>query len=142
MARYSSLRASDADRDVVAERLRHAAGEGRLEPDELEERLDAALRARTYGELRGLLTDLPGKPVAWERRRTEVAPVAGFALGAAMRVVLVLAVVGVVLVAAALMAAWWVLCVLLWLSLRAARGCHGRVRRHAAWHRPPHARRV
>lgn len=137
MARYSSLRASDADRDAVADRLRHAAVEGRLEPDELEDRLHAALRARTYGELQGLLTDLPGKPVAWERRRAEVAPVAGIALAVALRVVVVLAVVGVVLVVAAMTAAWWLLCALVWMSLRAGRGC-----RHATWHRPPHARRV
>jgi hypothetical protein len=142
MAPYSSLRASDADRDAVAERLRHAAVEGRLEPHELEERLHAALRARTYGELHGLLTDLPGRPVAWERRRAEVAPVAGVALVVAMRVLLVLAVVGVVLVVAALTAAWWVVCALVWLSLRAGRGCNGRLRRNAAWHRPAHPRRV
>ena len=141
-ARYLSLRASDADRDGVAKRLRDAAAEGRLEPDELEERLDAALRARTYGDLQGLLADLPGKPAAWERRRTDVAPVAGVALVVAMRVLVVLAAVGVVLVVAALTAAWWVLCALVWLSLRAARGCNGRVGRSAAWPRPSHARRV
>ena len=47
MAEPSHLRASDADRDAVAERLRRAAAEGRLEPEELEERLHTALRART-----------------------------------------------------------------------------------------------
>ena len=50
MAQPSYLRASDADRDAVAERLRRAAVEGRLQPEELEERLHAALRARTYGD--------------------------------------------------------------------------------------------
>lgn len=55
----SGLRASDADRDQVAERLRMAAAEGRLTADELSERLDAAFRARTYGELGALLADLP-----------------------------------------------------------------------------------
>src|SRR4051812_50015005 len=93
MAPHSSLRASDADRDAVAERLRRAAVEGRLEPDELEERLHSALRARTYGELERLLNDLPSKPVAWERRRTEAMPAARSALVVAMRVVLTLAVV-------------------------------------------------
>ncbi len=53
MARHTSLRASDADRDAVAERLRQAAIEGRLEPDELEQRLHTALRAKTYGDLTG-----------------------------------------------------------------------------------------
>ncbi|MHC3426784.1 DUF1707 SHOCT-like domain-containing protein [Streptomyces sp. DT18] len=55
-------RASDADRDAVAERLREAAAEGRIDFDELDERLGAALGARTYGELRPLLADLPGAP--------------------------------------------------------------------------------
>lgn len=54
------LRASHADRDIVVERLREAAGEGRLDLDELEERLERALTARTYGELAALTTDLPG----------------------------------------------------------------------------------
>ena len=55
MARQSSLRASDADRDAVAERLRQAAVEGRLDADELEQRVHTALRARTYGDLERLL---------------------------------------------------------------------------------------
>ena len=59
MAQRSSWRASDEDRDQIAERLRHATAEGRLHAHELEERLAAALRARTYGELDALVTDLP-----------------------------------------------------------------------------------
>jgi Domain of unknown function (DUF1707) len=55
-------RAADADRDAVAERLRIAAGEGRIEPWELEERLGQAYRAKTYGELATLLADLPSPP--------------------------------------------------------------------------------
>jgi hypothetical protein len=54
-----ALRASHADRDHVVELLRVAAGDGRLSPDELEERLDLALTARTYAELAALVTDLP-----------------------------------------------------------------------------------
>jgi Domain of unknown function (DUF1707) len=54
-----SLRASDADREQVAERLRHATAEGRLTADELEERLQSLFVARTYGELDVLLADLP-----------------------------------------------------------------------------------
>jgi hypothetical protein len=53
------MRTSDADRERVAERLRKAAGEGRLEPDELEQRLETALSARTYGELDEVEADLP-----------------------------------------------------------------------------------
>lgn len=54
-----SLRASDADREQVAERLRHATAEGRLTADELDERLDALYTSRTYGELDALVADLP-----------------------------------------------------------------------------------
>jgi hypothetical protein len=55
----SELLASDADRDWVAERLRGAAGEGRLTPAELEERLEGAFSARTEAELEPLVADLP-----------------------------------------------------------------------------------
>lgn len=54
------LRASDADRERVAQELHRAAGEGRLTLDELQERLDAAYAARTYGELEPIVADLPG----------------------------------------------------------------------------------
>jgi Domain of unknown function (DUF1707) len=57
--RDSQLRASHTDRDEVVEKLRVAAGDGRLTPEELDERLEAALTARTYGELAALTADLP-----------------------------------------------------------------------------------
>ncbi|HTT50867.1 MAG TPA: DUF1707 domain-containing protein [Streptosporangiaceae bacterium] len=53
------LRASYADRDRVAEQLRIAAGDGRLTADELDQRLELALTARTYAELTALTRDLP-----------------------------------------------------------------------------------
>ncbi|MFD5416224.1 DUF1707 SHOCT-like domain-containing protein [Streptomyces nojiriensis] len=53
------LRASDADRDRVVERLRDAVAEGRLDMEEFEERLDAAYKSRTYAELEPLTRDLP-----------------------------------------------------------------------------------
>jgi hypothetical protein len=55
----SELRASHEDRDLVVETLRMAAGDGRLTAEELDERLEAALIARTVGELAVLTTDLP-----------------------------------------------------------------------------------
>jgi hypothetical protein len=61
MVGTSSLRASDSDRDGAAERLRHATAEGRLTPDELEERLEVLYRSRTYGELDALVADLPAR---------------------------------------------------------------------------------
>lgn len=54
-------RASDRDRDQVVEILRVAAGDGRLTAAELDERLDAALSARTIGDLAGLTADLPSE---------------------------------------------------------------------------------
>jgi hypothetical protein len=56
------LRASHEDRDRVAEVLRVAAGDGRLTAEELDERLEAALTARTYAELAVLTRDLPAGP--------------------------------------------------------------------------------
>lgn len=56
---HDHLRISDADRHDVAERLREAAGEGRIDLDELEERLEQAYAAKTYGHLYPLTADLP-----------------------------------------------------------------------------------
>ncbi|MEV5576153.1 DUF1707 domain-containing protein [Spirillospora sp. NPDC052269] len=58
-ARPPEMRASDADRDRVAQILREAAGEGRLTLDEVDERLDAVYKAKTYAELEPLTRDLP-----------------------------------------------------------------------------------
>lgn len=54
------LRASDADRERAVLTLGRAAGEGRLDVDELEERLQAAYGARTHAELERLLADVGG----------------------------------------------------------------------------------
>jgi hypothetical protein len=53
------LRASHEDRDRVIEMLRVAAGDGRLTAEELDERVEIAFSARTYGELAALTSDLP-----------------------------------------------------------------------------------
>jgi hypothetical protein len=72
----SALLASDSDRERVTERLRAAAGEGRLTADELEERLERAFGARTQADLEPLTADLPpaagaGRPA---RRRVSRPP--------------------------------------------------------------------
>jgi hypothetical protein len=54
-----SMRASDSDREHVAEALREAAAEGRLDLEELNERLDLAFAAKTYAELEPITADLP-----------------------------------------------------------------------------------
>jgi hypothetical protein len=55
----ADMRASHEDRDRVADVLRVAAGDGRLSAEELDERLEKALTARTLGELVPLTADLP-----------------------------------------------------------------------------------
>jgi hypothetical protein len=54
------LRASDHDRERVAEVLRAAVAEGRLDLDEMDQRLGALYAARTYADLELLVRDLPG----------------------------------------------------------------------------------
>jgi len=61
--RPPALRASDADREAVVGVLSEACGEGRLDADELDERVDAAYAARTLAELEPLTADLPGATV-------------------------------------------------------------------------------
>jgi Domain of unknown function (DUF1707) len=56
----AALRASDADRERIAEQLRRHHLDGRLDTDELQERLAACYAARTGGELEPLVADLPG----------------------------------------------------------------------------------
>ncbi|MDQ0367160.1 DUF1707 SHOCT-like domain-containing protein [Catenuloplanes indicus] len=74
------MRAADADREAVAERLRVALNEGRLDLAEFDERLGRAYAAKTYGDLDPLLTDLPDVAPA-ERQRLAV-PAAGAVQGA------------------------------------------------------------
>ncbi|RAO12625.1 uncharacterized protein LUPAC07_04564 [Micromonospora noduli] len=68
------MRAADSDRSAVADRLRVALDEGRLDLHEYDERLQRAYAARTYADLEALLTDLP--PVT-PAQRSGLAPVAG-----------------------------------------------------------------
>lgn len=59
MTEPEQMRVSDDDRHRVAEILREAAGEGRLDLEELDQRLEAAYAARTYADLVPLTHDLP-----------------------------------------------------------------------------------
>jgi hypothetical protein len=58
--RREDLRAADVDRQFVAERLKAALDEGRLSLGEYDDRLKDTYAARTYGDLDGILKDLPG----------------------------------------------------------------------------------
>jgi hypothetical protein len=63
------MRTSQADRDRVVDRLRTHAAEGRLEVEELEQRIEAALSARTHGDLAEVESDLPRLHSPRARRR-------------------------------------------------------------------------
>jgi hypothetical protein len=67
------LRASDEQRERAAAEIRDHFAAGRLDDDELAERLDAVYRARTQGELRALRADLPALPPAPHQSRAELA---------------------------------------------------------------------
>lgn len=66
-AQELSIRASDVDREAVVERLRAHAAEGRLDAEELDERVGAALAARTQADLAELTRDLPARRSAATR---------------------------------------------------------------------------
>lgn len=88
---YDNIRISDADRERVTTRLRDHFAEGRLTSEELDERVTATLNAKTFGDLRGIMADLPEQgplgpqpglvPPAWNprpvfyRRRPRFLPV-------------------------------------------------------------------
>lgn len=76
MDQRDRMRAADTDREAVVERLRAALSEGRLELHEFDERVAEAYRAKTYADLDGLLTDLPGvAPVSSSRLAPTSPPV-------------------------------------------------------------------
>lgn len=128
MVKRGSLRASDADRDQVAEHLRRAAAEGRLRTDELEQRLGAAFSARTYGELEPLVADLPHSAAGRGTTRIPVAViVAGYA---AVIAIAILAVMAVVLIATGLFALWVLWLIIGWAFFGARRRALARAQRH------------
>jgi hypothetical protein len=71
----TQLRVGDDDRERVVAALHRHAQAGRLDPTELDERVEQALNARTFGELEALTRDLPREttPAAVIARRTEMA---------------------------------------------------------------------
>jgi hypothetical protein len=90
----AGLRASDADRERVADALRRHHLDGRLDTDELQARLEACYAARTDGELAPLLADLPsgGEPRPGRRPSAAWPP----ALAVVLLVLLAFATVGAV----------------------------------------------
>jgi hypothetical protein len=114
------MRVSDSERERVAQFLRDQSLEGRLDHEELDERLGAAYRAKTAGELEDLIEDLPHRRVparpaarqAASRRSGPPVPLLVLAVVVGLFVLPAAAAGGVALVfalAAALMAAVFVL---------------------------------
>lgn len=118
------LRSSDADRDRVASLLRDHFADGRLTPDELDERLTATLSARTFGDLRRVLSDLPEPAPAPAPRQASRVPRRPAPLrtprrrGPRLLPLAVLALVAVLLIPGAgwLLAAFFQAVLLLWLA--------------------------
>jgi hypothetical protein len=112
MASRAAIRASDADRERAAEHLRQAAAEGRLHTEELEQRLESAFSARTYGQLNSLVADLPGRrlaaPAESRRRHT-----LGSALALAIAIPVMLAIAAAVVFAVTGVLLLW----MLWLAV-------------------------
>lgn len=136
MARRSTLRASDADREQVAERLRQATAEGRLAAEELEERLEATFAARTYGELDDVVADLPSQLAHRSGRPRPLASVrpahlVALTLLAPVAFSLVLAAVVVV---ATVFSAWALLVAVAWFAFGYGRRYQGARYRHMAMH--------
>ncbi|MBV8432051.1 MAG: DUF1707 domain-containing protein [Solirubrobacterales bacterium] len=72
------MRASDAERERAAERLRGSHAEGRLDLTEFQERLERCYAAKTHGQLAELVSDLPRAEQQVERRsRGRLAPWSG-----------------------------------------------------------------
>lgn len=131
MALRSTLRASDADREQTAERLRKAAAEGRLLAEELEQRLGVAFAARTYGELDALVADLPDERPMPARSRAAV-PIRGpVGLLAAVCVCAVaVALVALVITGTVLIGGAWIFFVMWFFGGRGARHRAVRHRRY------------
>ena len=81
MSEEPDMRLSDQDRDAIAERLRDALAEGRLDRSEFDERLGLVLRAKTHGEVQDLTRDLPAPVTTPARARWSVATHVRAAIG-------------------------------------------------------------
>lgn len=121
------LRASDAERERTATLLRDHAAAGRLTPEELGERLDAAYGARTVGELTALAHDLPataetapGAAARTDRRPLDRPGVRERALHAIGLVVLINLACNAIWLATGAGGSWWPKWVLLGTVLRLA----------------------
>ena len=129
MIRDPNLRASDADRDATADRLRQHHTDGRIDPEEFQERLDKCFAAKTVGELAELTRDLPD-----DTARHRAGGHTGFGLLGGLRMIpivpIILAIVAIHLIVG-VASGLWILIPLLFLARfmifrRGFRGWSGR----------------
>jgi hypothetical protein len=111
--RDAALRVGDAERDRAVEALREHFAAGRLDADELDERLDAALTARTRADLARLFTDLPDPSVRLSARSLRTRRTAQWVLGLPVLVTVALCALVVTATLAAIALAPW----LLWVAV-------------------------
>ncbi len=105
MMRNPNLRASDADRDATADRLRQHHTDGRLDQDEFQERLERCFAAKTVGELVELTRDLPD-----DSPRHRAVGRTGFGLFGCLRMIpivpIILAIIAIHLIVGVLSGLW------------------------------------
>jgi hypothetical protein len=105
MMRNPNLRASDADREATADRLRQHHTDGRLDQDEFQERLDRCFAAKTVGDLAELSRDLPDDPA-----RRQAGGRTGFGLLSCLRMIpivpIILAIVALHLIVGVVSGLW------------------------------------
>ena len=103
--RNPDLRASDADREATADRLREHHTDGRIDSEEFQDRLDKCYAAKTVGELAELTRDLPADPA-----RRGPAGRSGFGLLGGLRMIpivtIILAIVAIHLIAGVASGLW------------------------------------
>jgi hypothetical protein len=109
----ASIRVGDAERDAAVAALREHFAAGRLDADEFEERVSAALTARTRTDLRRLFTDLPDPSVRLRGRSLSTRRTAQRVLGLPILVAFALCALVVTGVLAAIVLAPW----LLWVAV-------------------------
>jgi hypothetical protein len=111
-----NIRVSDAERQAVADRLAVHYADGRLDQAEFDERVGQAMSAKTRGDLRGLLDDLP-EPGPTGAPGTVTAPSAATVSRHRHRHPVVLVALLVVAIVASAHAAWWFVTPGLWLAV-------------------------
>lgn len=122
------LRASDADRDRAAAELRQHYTDGRLQADELADRLSQTYAARTHGDLDQLFTDLPSlapKPGPEARTPSPVAPPPRGTPAWLFPLLAALLIVSALPGAHGLWILWLVVPMILWSRNRRRGGCRG-----------------